>query len=164
MSVHRLRRLHDEDDPTMTTAPTADAPLRIAIATSDRRYLDAHFGSAHTIAVFDVGPESWRFVELLRFDDVTSEVGGHSDADDRIGPKIAALEGVAILFVLAIGGPSAARVVKAGIHPVKVKEPEAIPSVILRVQQMLKGNPPPWLRKVLGRTGDPAVFMAEPVA
>jgi len=141
----------------MPAPPDAEKPLRIAIATTDMRYLDAHFGAAPTFAIFDVTPDDWHFVEAIGFDDVTGATGGHSDTDDKITPKVEALEGVAILFVGAIGGPAAAKVVRAGVHPVRVSAPEPIPAVLVRVQGMLRGTPPPWLRKVLGRhRGKPA--------
>ena len=51
--------------------------------------------------------------------------------------------------MLAIGGPVAAKVIKAGIHPIKLAEPEATESVIRKVQAMLTGDAPPWMRRVL---------------
>lgn len=129
-----------------------DAPrLRIAIATRDMKSLNAHFGSAQRFAIWDVSPQNARFVEAVAFDDVSDESGAHqSEGDDRIGPKVEALAGCNLLFVLAIGGPAAAKVVRAHIHPVKLLNPESIPSVIERVQAMMVGNPPPWLRKAMG--------------
>ena len=143
----------------------ADRPVRIAIATHDRVRLDAHFGSARTFVVYDVTPSSARFVEAIGFDDVADETGQHAGPDDRITPKVEALAGCALLFVLAIGGPAAAKVVRADIHPIKVKAPEPIADVLARVQGMLAGSPPPWLRKILGRPADRSMdFLEEEVA
>jgi nitrogen fixation protein NifX len=81
---------------------------------------------------------------------VSDQSGAHdTDGDDRIGPKVAALKGSNLLFVLAIGGPAAAKVVAAKIHPVKLKAPESIESIIGRVQALMIGTPPPWLRKAM---------------
>ncbi|MEO1090507.1 MAG: nitrogen fixation protein NifX [Pseudomonadota bacterium] len=151
MQARRLG-LVDTADGTSDAGVDRKAPtLKVAIATNDLRYLDAHFGSAKHFAMFDVGADGWRFVEVVAFDDVTGEAGRHPETEDRITPKVEALTGAALLFVLAIGGPAAAKVVRAGIHPIKVKEPEPLGAIVLRVQKMLKGKPPPWLRKVLGR-------------
>lgn len=130
---------------------TGEKPLRIAIATQDLENLNAHFGSAKKFALYDVTETDHKFIEAVGFDDVTEQSGRHSTVDDKITPKVDALAGSALLFVLAIGGPAAAKVVRAGIHPVKLKDPESIAAVIDRVQTMLKGTPPPWLRKILGR-------------
>jgi nitrogen fixation protein NifX len=125
--------------------------LRIAVATQDLKSLNAHFGSARRFAIYDVTPTEHRFIEAVSFGDISNESGSHAkEGDDKIGPKVEALTGCHLLFVLAIGGPAAARVVSAHIHPVKLMKPEAIESIISRVQTMMSGNPPPWLRKVMG--------------
>jgi nitrogen fixation protein NifX len=148
MTVRRLKLI--DDAPKSAPPAKPDGALRIAIATQDMNNLNAHFGSAKKFAVYDVLPDSSVFVEAIGFDEVSDQSGKHKeDGDDRITSKVAALEGVNLLFVQAIGGPAAAKVVKARIHPVKVAEPSPIEDVIVRVQGMLKSSPPPWLRKVL---------------
>lgn len=136
---------------TAPAAPAGDAPsLRIAIATQDMKALNAHFGSARKFAVYDVTPTEARFVEAVEFGDVSDESGKHRvEGDDRIGPKVDALRGCNLLFCLAIGGPSAVKVVNARIHPVKLSAPEPIEAIVTKVQTMMTGNPPPWLRKVM---------------
>jgi nitrogen fixation protein NifX len=124
--------------------------MRVAFATHDRQRVDAHFASARTFMFYDVGPEGHTFLEAVQFDNVSAEEGKHQeDGDDRLAAKIGALEGSALLFVRAIGGPAAARVVRAHVHPIKLPDDEAIASVIDKVRGMLNSNPPPWLRKVL---------------
>ena len=148
MTVRRLKLIDDAPESAPPAKP--DGALRIEIATQDMNNLNAHFGSAKKFAVYDVLPDSSAFVEAIGFDEVSDQSGKHKeDGDDRITSKVAALEGVNLLFVQAIGGPAAAKVVKARIHPVKVAEPSPIEDVIARVQGMLKSSPPPWLRKVL---------------
>ncbi|MEF2070890.1 nitrogen fixation protein NifX [Consotaella aegiceratis] len=145
----------------MSDAPAhaASKPLKIAIATNDLENLNAHFGSAKKVALYEVTANDSHLVEVVEFDQVTEQAGAHNDTEDRITPKVDALAGSVLLFVLAIGGPSAAKVVRAGIHPVKVKEAEPIPAVIERVQTMLKSAPPPWLRKILGQAPERPSFM-----
>ena len=131
--------------------------MRIAIATQDRQRVDAHFASAKTFMFYDVGPEGHTFLEAVQFDNVSAEDGNHKeDGEDRLAAKIGALQGSALLFCRAIGGPAAARVVRANVHPIKLPVDEAISDVIERVRTMLKGNPPPWLRKAMrdGEAGD----------
>lgn len=124
--------------------------MRVAFATQDRQRVDAHFASARTFMFYDVGPEGHTFLEAVQFDNVSNEEGKHQeDGDDRLAAKLKALEGSALLFVRAIGGPAAARVVRAHVHPIKLPDDEAIQAVIDRVRAMLKANPPPWLRKVV---------------
>ncbi len=132
----------------------AAGAVRVAIATNDMKGLNAHFGSASRFAIYDVSKTDWTFVEALAFDDVTEQSGLHkTDGDDRITPKVEALTGCHLLFCLAIGGPSAAKVVSAKIHPIKVQNPQPIDEVLERTRTMLNGTPPPWLRKVLAEAG-----------
>ncbi|WP_226625193.1 nitrogen fixation protein NifX [Alloyangia pacifica] len=155
--MSRTLRVIDGDTASAGPAP-GETPLRIAIATNDMEYLGAHFGSAKKFAVYEVWKSGHRFIEAHEFDNVTKQKGKHDDQDDKITPKVEALRGCALLFALAIGGPSAAKIVKAGVHPIKRKEPEPIEAVLEQVQVMLNGTPPPFLRKILG-TFDKPSFM-----
>lgn len=150
-----VRRLSLVTDAPVTPAPERPkGALRIAIATQDLKGLNAHFGSTKLFAIYDVTPEGWTFVEVVSFDDASDQTGRHkNDGDDRISPKVAALSGSHLLFCLAIGGPAAAKVVAAKIHPIKVPQPSSIEDVLQRTQTMLKTAPPPWLRKVLAEAG-----------
>lgn len=151
-SVRRLSLVTDE---VRAPAPKRQAgALRVAIATQDMKNLNAHFGSARRFAVYDVMREEWNLVEAVAFDDVSDESRKHrTEGDDRITPKVEALKGCHLLFCLAIGGPSAAKLVSAKIHPIKVPQPQTIQEVLLRTQMMLRTCPPPWLRKVLAQAG-----------
>ena len=40
------------------------------------------------------------------------------------------------------------------IHPVKVAETKPIAEVLMQLQAVLAGNPPPWLRKALNKGGE----------
>jgi nitrogen fixation protein NifX len=152
-AVRRLSLVPTDGEDTAAPARPAGA-VRVAIATTDMKGLNAHFGSAKRFAVYDVTKEGWSFVEALAFDDVTEESGAHkTDGDDRITPKVEALAGCHLLFCLAIGGPSAAKVVSAKIHPIKVAGPSSMDEVLEKTRTMLNGAPPPWLRKVLAEAG-----------
>lgn len=144
MSLRRLSIV-----PSDPVAASDELTLRVALCTQDVQAVDAHFGSAKKFAVFEVTPSKRRFVEAFGFDALSDESGTHSTEVDKIGPKVAALAGCHLLFCLAIGGPAAAKVVSAGIHPVKLAQAESIDSVLHKIQTMMVGNPPPWLRKAM---------------
>ncbi|MPR11307.1 nitrogen fixation protein NifX [Microvirga tunisiensis] len=152
-----VRRLSLVTDAVHALMPERQAgALRVAIVTQDMKGLNAHFGSAKRFAVYDVTPDAWNFVEAVAFDDVSDESGKHrTEGDDRITPKVEALKGCHLLFCLAIGGPSAAKLVSAKIQPVKVPQSQSIEDVLSRTQTMLRTAPPPWLRKVLAEAGVP---------
>ncbi len=119
--------------------------MKVAFATQDKQRVDAHFGWAKHIAVYDVNAEGYRYVETFDFGGELNEDGN----EDKLGPKLDAIKDVAIVYVAAIGGSAAARVVATKIHPVKVTQPEPILDILDKLQDVLKGTPPPWLRKAL---------------
>ena len=119
--------------------------MKIAFATQDQQRVDAHFGWARHLAVYDVMPEGYRFVQDFEFGEDLAEDGN----EDKLSPKLAAIADCAIVYVAAIGGSAAARVVAAKIHPVKVAAPEPILDILDKLQEVLRGTPPPWLRKAL---------------
>lgn len=119
--------------------------MKVAFATQDQAFVNAHFGWAKHLSVYEVLPGSSRFVEDFAFGDNLAEDGD----EDKLAPKLAAIGDCAIVYVAAIGGSAAARVVASGIHPVKVAGPEPIRELLDKLQQVLQGTPPPWLRKAL---------------
>ncbi|MCQ4191671.1 MULTISPECIES: nitrogen fixation protein NifX [Methylocystis] len=119
--------------------------MKVAFATQDLKRVDAHFGWAKNIAIYEIGPEGHEFVEAIQFDGDLKEDGN----EDKLAPKIDAIKDCAILYVAAIGGSGAARVVANNIHPMKVNQPEAISDLLDKLQEVLRGVPPPWLRKAL---------------
>jgi nitrogen fixation protein NifX len=119
--------------------------MKIAFATQDLQRVDAHFGWARNLAVYEISPEGFSLVEAIQFSGDLQEDGN----EDKLAPKIKAIKDCAILYVAAIGGSAAARVVAHKIHPIKVNEPEAITEILNRLQEVLKGEPPPWLRKAM---------------
>ncbi|MEJ1964602.1 MAG: nitrogen fixation protein NifX [Gammaproteobacteria bacterium] len=119
--------------------------MKIAFATQDLKRVDAHFGWARNIAIYEVSPEGHHFIEAVQFDGDLQEDGN----EDKLAPKLDAIADCAILYVAAIGGSGAARVVAKNIHPVKVPQPEDIGEILDKIQTVLKGTPPPWLRKAL---------------
>jgi nitrogen fixation protein NifX len=78
------------------------------------------------------------------------------DEADRIEARCAGLDDCALVYVAQIGGPAAARLVAKRIHPVKSKDREPIAEVVARLQEVLQGSPPPWLRKAMLKGERPA--------
>lgn len=120
--------------------------MKIAFTTCDNVHINAHFGSARKIDVYKVDSKHYEFVQTLKFDGNLNEDGN----EDKLLPKIEALRDCAIVYVSAIGGSAAARLIKKKITPIKAQsEEQEIEDVLTRLVQTLNGSPPPWLRKAL---------------
>ncbi|HVZ52562.1 MAG TPA: nitrogen fixation protein NifX [Pseudolabrys sp.] len=133
--------------------------MKVAFATQDLKRVDAHFGWAKNIAIYEVTPEDYRFVEAVQFDGDLQEDGN----EDKLAPKLEAIKDCAILYVAAIGGSGAARVVAQSIHPMKVPQPEEITDLLAKLRDVLGGTPPPWLRKALLKGQERKLDFAEEV-
>jgi nitrogen fixation protein NifX len=126
--------------------------MKVAFASTDKIHIDGHFGQAEEFYIWNVGPEAAAFAGVVQ---VKGEAeAGHSD--DKIEARGAALADCALVYVAEIGGPAAARLVAKRIHPLKSKEREPIAVVVEKLQEVLKGNPPPWLRKAMLKDERPA--------
>jgi nitrogen fixation protein NifX len=121
--------------------------MKVAFATQDLKRIDAHFGWAKNIAIYNLEPEGFALDQVVAFEGDLKEDGD----EDKLAPKLDAIKGCSILVVAAIGGSGAARVVAQNIHPMKVNEPEPIEGMLVKLQDVLKGTPPPWLRKVMAK-------------
>ena len=119
--------------------------MKVAFATEDLTHVNAHFGWAKKIAVYEISADDAVRTDVLEFGGVLEEDGN----EDKLEPKIDAITDCAILYVSAIGGSGAARVVNRNIHPIRVAETETIANQIERLQVVLRGTPPPWLRKAI---------------
>jgi nitrogen fixation protein NifX len=120
--------------------------MKIAFTTNDRVHINAHFGWAKKIDVYEVSQAGHQFLETLTFDGDLKEDGN----EDKLLPKIEALHDCTIVYVSAIGGSAAARLIKQKITPVKARsEEDEINDVLDKLVQTLNGSPPPWLRKAL---------------
>jgi nitrogen fixation protein NifX len=120
--------------------------MKIAFTTTDRVHINEHFGAAKTIDVYEVSPEGSEFIETLYFNEELKQDGNES----KLAAKLDALADCTIVYVVAIGGTAAARLIKKGVTPVKARsEQDKINDILQKLVQTLKGNPPPWLRKAL---------------
>jgi len=86
--------------------------IRVAIAANRGENLDGHFGSCERFLIYQVSPDAMKLVE----------VRGALEADqeeDKNAARAALIKDCQILYLQSIGGPAAAKVVRAGVHPIK---------------------------------------------
>lgn len=120
--------------------------MKIAFATDDSVHINAHFGWAKQVDVYEVNTQGYTLLETLQFQGDLKEDGN----EDKLEPKLKALHDCTIVYVSAIGGSAAARLIHKNITPIKSEsEADEIQTVLQRLVQTLNGSPPPWLRKAL---------------
>jgi nitrogen fixation protein NifX len=135
--------------------------MKVAFTSSDGRIVDQHFGMARDFHVWEVGPDAATAVgkvSALASSEAPQgapnkergfAAGTDLDEEDRIAARASAIAGCAIVYTVQVGGPAAAKLVARKIHPMKTVTEVPIADVVSKLQEVLKGNPPPWLRKAL---------------
>jgi len=119
--------------------------MKIAFTTSNGEIIDQHFGQCQSFYIWEVGPDDASFLEML-------SVGEHGgDEEDRISARAQLLSDCAIVYTMQIGGPAAAKLVAQRIHPMKTNSEVSLKETVERFQEVLRGNPPPWLRKAMNK-------------
>jgi len=130
--------------------------MKVGFATTDGIHVDEHFGRAGMFAVYELTPDSYSFSELRKFadgiDQAVVETRGMGQAhDEKVQDKVDRLADCKIVYLTEIGGPSAARLIKKGIMPIKVKNIVTIKESLDKLLETVKDAPPPWLRKALNQ-------------
>ncbi len=121
--------------------------MRVAFTSTDGERIDRHFGMTDRFYVWEIGPEEARLVGEV------NAITSAEDEDDRIAARAGAIADCAIVYTAQIGGPAAAKLVARRIHPMKAAAEVPIAEVVARLQEVLRGNPPPWLRKAMRTDG-----------
>ncbi len=134
----------DENLPTPEPYVEGDLPgsLRIAIASDKGNALNGHFGSCLRYLVYQVSPTASRLVDVR--DALEADF-----AEDRNGFRVQLIKDCQVLYVVSIGGPAAAKVIRGDIFPIKHPDGGEAAEIVAHFQQAMQ-SPPPWLLKVLG--------------
>lgn len=139
----------DENLPQAEPYADGDIPdsLRVAIASDSGNELNGHFGSCLRYLVYQVSATESRLIG------VRSALEADF-AEDKNLFRCQLIGDCHVLYVVSIGGPAAAKVIRADIFPIKLPNGGPAPEVIGRFQQALADSPPPWLAKILGVSAD----------
>ncbi len=144
--------------------------MRVAFTSTDGDKVDEHFGQATHFHIWEIAPDRAEFVEIVgafggagrNHTHAPDHVPGlglgaaqTADEDDRIAARAEAIRGCTLVYTMQIGGPAAAKLVARHIHPMKTGAEVPIGEAVAKLQQVLRGKPPPWLRKAMGLHPEP---------
>lgn len=146
LAVRYLWGENGDDADVPKPEPYADGEipdsLRVAVASNTAANLDGHFGSAPRFLVYQVGKTAIRLVDV-RPTLIADE------AEDKNVARSELINDCQLVYVQSIGGPAAAKVVRAGVHPVKIPTAGPATDTLAKLQAVLDA-PPPWLAKIMG--------------
>jgi len=134
----------DEDLPSIQTYSDGDIPgsVRVAIASNAGALLNGHFGSCIRFLVYQLSRSEMRLI------DIRSTIGA-DESDDRNQFRVNLIKDCQVLFVQTMGGPAAAKVIRADIYPIKVPDVIVADEKLAELQRVFDA-PPPWFAKILG--------------
>jgi nitrogen fixation protein NifX len=136
--------VENSDFPAVDAYSEGEMPgsLRVAIAANRGENLDGHFGSCERFLIYQVGAEAIKLIA------VRSTVQADAE-EDKNAARSALINDCQIVYVQSIGGPAAAKVVRADIHPIKKPAGGKAREVLIELQGRL-ASPPPWLAQIMG--------------
>ncbi|MEJ2693106.1 MAG: dinitrogenase iron-molybdenum cofactor biosynthesis protein [Candidatus Thiodiazotropha sp.] len=128
--------------------------IRVACASNVGEMLDGHFGSCRRFLIYQVSESENRLIDIRPVEEP-------AEVDDKNSFRASLIDDCQILFVGSIGGPAAAKVVRAGIHP--IKKPQTLPAreEIRALQQVIGKDAPPWLAKAMGQSCEERIRFAQ---
>jgi nitrogen fixation protein NifX len=135
----------DADLPAIQVFNEGDMPnsIRVACASNTGSLIDGHFGSCARFLIYQVSKAENRLIAIR-------STTSHEEGDEKNVFRSGLISDCHVLYVASIGGPAAAKVIKAGIHPIKLPEGGDAQVFIQQLQQVIASTPPPWLAKVMG--------------
>lgn len=138
----------DESLPEIVPYRDGDLPesIRIAVASNSGVSINGHFGSCIRFLIYQLARDEYRLI------DIRSTVEADS-SDDKNLFRANLIKDCHVLFVQSIGGPAAAKVIRADVYPIKVPDVTEAPVKLEEFQKVFDA-PPPWLAKALGRSAE----------
>jgi nitrogen fixation protein NifX len=117
--------------------------MRVAFTTATGVNVDRNFRNADDFTVWDILPTDAFYVSSVA---IRAHAGSE---EDRIAARAEALSGCTLLCTHDINGPSKAKLASRQIQVLKLRKETPVEEVIEKLQGVLRGNPPPWIKKAL---------------
>lgn len=122
--------------------------MRVAFATDDFTHVGDHFAKAEGFLVYEIRAEGYELRDRFRTGERPAEAGETS----RILNLIVQLGEPDLIYAGRIGPQAAATLTRKRIHPLLASPETPIEELCQKLQTVLQGQPPPWLRRLENRT------------
>jgi len=149
-----------------------DKFIKAAFATNNSKQVNADFEHASQFVIYEISDSEERKLPSITYSTPTNDAvcepevkeksdkksggcGGGKQKDDSVDKQVvidraASLAGAAVLFVnKPLNAYSGLELNKERVFTVKVDTPMNITDVVVRLQEMLRQDPPLWLRRHL---------------
>ncbi len=136
----RLRILVGAEDNPMSGI------VKVAFATTDRKHVNQHFGSAEAFAIYAIGPEQATLLEVAQFVELDQD-----GREQKLPAKLMVLEECVAIYCTAVGGSAIRQLLARDIQPIRVDEGTLITSVLRGLTMAVGEGSLAWLGKAMQR-------------
>ncbi|MDD5212741.1 MAG: NifB/NifX family molybdenum-iron cluster-binding protein [Sulfuricurvum sp.] len=123
--------------------------MLIAFASTDGVTVNQHFGWSKSFELYRITDQSAEFIKTL-----DSSQDDIEDEHEKLAYKISSIKEADILYCSQIGPTASKMVLASKIYPMRSGENDRIDETIVKLQELLLGNPPPWLQRIVHTTKD----------
>jgi len=118
--------------------------MLIAFASSDGVHVNQHFGWSKSFELYRLTDQSAEYVKTL-----DSSQDDIQDEHEKLAYKIGTVKEADIMYCSQIGPTASKMVLASKIYPMRAGENDRIDETIVKMQELLLGNPPPWLLRIV---------------
>lgn len=119
--------------------------VRIACASDDAIHANGQFATCAWFMVYQVNAEQVRLIDIRH-----TEIPEGVWIQDKLSYRAERIQDCKVLYVTSVGGPAVAKIVRLGIHPIKLDQPQSLADILAELQAVIADSPPPWLAKAMG--------------
>jgi len=123
--------------------------MLIAFASSDGVTVNQHFGWSKSFELYRITEDNAEFIKTL-----DSSQDAIEDEHEKLAYKISTVKEADIMYCAQIGPTASKMVLASKIYPMRSGENDRIDETIVKLQELLLGNPPPWLQRIVHTTKD----------
>lgn len=152
------RNIQREPEPLPEVVDYEDGDMpnsvRVACSSNSGDKIDGHFGSCKRFLIYQLSGTDMCLIDIREPQPV-------DDDEDKNVARAQLIDDCQVLYTISIGGPAAAKVVRAGLHPIKLPDGGQAPEALVKLQQAIAQSPPPWLAKAMGQEAEERVRFRE---
>lgn len=123
--------------------------MLVAFASSDGVSVNQHFGWSKSFELYRITEDNAEFIKTL-----DSSQDAIEDEHEKLAYKISTVKEADIMYCSQIGPTASKMVLASKIYPMRSGENDRIDETIIKLQELLLGNPPPWLLRIVHTTKD----------
>jgi nitrogen fixation protein NifX len=120
--------------------------MKIAFASTDGKIINRKFGEANDFKIWEIGPDQAAYCGDR------SAITSNLVADECNTARANAVADCSIVCSIDIGTGALAKVVARKAFHLKTGTEKPIMEIVEKLQGVLRGNPPPWMKKAMGMT------------